>query len=51
MTNFKTAVSQPPFEIQLDVTTRLKDETFSYLFRLFSKENSHMGLRYSQFKT
>ena len=51
MTNFQMAVSQPPFEIRLDTTTRLKDEAFSYLFRVFSNENIHMALRCSRFKT
>ena len=44
MTNFQPAVSQ------LERTTRSKDNAFSYLFRIFSKENIHIGLRYSRFK-
>ena len=44
-------VSQPPFEIQLERTTRSKDNIFIYLFRVFSKENIHMGLRYNRLKS
>ena len=50
MTNFQTAISQPPFEIQLVATTRWKDNAFIYLLRVGLRENIHMGLRYSRSK-
>ena len=51
MTNCQTAISQSPFEIQLDTTTRFEDNIMNFHIHMILEQPDHTEVQYNELKS
>ena len=51
ITNFQTVISQSPFEIQLDTTTRFEDNIMNFHMHMILEQPEPTELRYNELKS